>query len=104
MTKKFTHILNVVVILLFASMNLLAQTKTGSINGQIKTSDGKPAAYVSVGLKNTTKTTLTSDEGTFSLKNVSQGKYVIKISAVGIKSQEKEIIVSESQYLNQRLN
>lgn len=97
MTKKFTHILNVVVILVLASANLLAQNRTGSINGQIKTSDGKPAAYVSVGLKNTTKTTLTGDDGTFSLKNVAQGNYIIKISAVGVKSQERAIVVSEGQ-------
>jgi len=83
--------------LLLASVNLMAQTKTGSIGGQVKTSDGKPAAYVSVGLKNTNKVTQTDETGSFKIKNVPSGNYVLKISAVGVKAQEKEISVSEGQ-------
>jgi len=75
----------------------MAQTKTGSIGGQVKTSDGKPAAYVSVGLKNTNKVTQTDETGSFKIKNVPSGNYVLKISAVGVKAQEKEISVSEGQ-------
>jgi len=97
MTRKFTYTLNVIIVLLLASVNLMAQTKTGSIGGQVKTSDGKPAAYVSVGLKNTNKVTQTDETGSFKIKNVPSGNYVLKISAVGVKAQEKEISVSEGQ-------
>lgn len=97
MTRKFTYTLNVIIMLLLASVNLMAQTKTGSIGGQVKTSDGKPAAYVSVGLKNTNKVTQTDETGSFKIKNVPSGNYVLKISAVGVKAQEKEISVSEGQ-------
>lgn len=100
MTKKFTKILNLIAILLFLTITIQAQTKSGSINGQIKTSDGKPATYISVGLKNTNKTTQTDENGSFTFKNVVAGNYVIKISAVGVKAQEKEIAVSEGQSAN----
>ncbi|MCZ4225154.1 TonB-dependent receptor [Pedobacter rhodius] len=95
MTKKFTHLLGIVVVLLFASLDLMAQTKTGSINGYIKTSDGKPAAYVSVGLKNMNKTTQTDESGSFTIKNLPAGTYVVKISAVGVKAQEGQISIAE---------
>lgn len=97
MNKKLTYILNFVIILLLLSVNLKAQTKSGSISGQVKTSDGKPAAFVSVGLKNSNKTTETNESGNFTFKNVPAGKYVVKISAVGVKAQEKEVLVSEGQ-------
>jgi iron complex outermembrane receptor protein len=97
MNKKLTYILNFVIILLLLSINLKAQTKSGSISGQIKTSDGKPAAFISVGLKNSNKTTETNESGSFTFKNLPAGKYVVKISAVGVKTQEKEVTVSEGQ-------
>lgn len=97
MTKKFTQILNFVVILMLLSVNLKAQTKSASINGQIKTSDGKPAGYVSVGLRNSNKATHTDEIGNFTIKNLAAGQYVIKVSAVGVKVQEKEISVAEGE-------
>lgn len=97
MTKKFTQILNFVVILMLLSTNIKAQTKSASINGQIKTSDGKPAGYVSVGLKNSNKATHTDENGNFIIKNLAAGQYVIKVSAVGVKVQEKEISVAEGE-------
>jgi len=97
MTKKFTQILNFVVILMLLSINIKAQTKSASINGQIKTSDGKPAGYVSVGLKNSNKATHTDENGNFTIKNLAAGQYVIKVSAVGVKVQEKEISVAEGE-------
>ncbi|KQR72479.1 TonB-dependent receptor [Pedobacter sp. Leaf176] len=97
MTKKFTQILNFVVIMMLLSTNIKAQTKSASINGQIKTSDGKPAGYVSVGLKNSNKATHTDENGNFIIKNLAAGQYVIKVSAVGVKVQEKEISVAEGE-------
>nr|WP_199078290.1 TonB-dependent receptor plug domain-containing protein [Pedobacter sp. ASV19] len=70
---------------------------TGKIVGTIKTSDGKPAGYVSVGLKNAGKAAVTDEDGAFSIKNVKPGSYVIKISAVGIASQEKSVNVVAGQ-------
>lgn len=97
MMKKFTQTFNFVVILMLLSINLKAQTKSASINGQIKTSDGKPAGYVSVGLKNFNKATHTDENGNFTIKNLAAGQYIIKVSAVGVKVQEKEISIADGE-------
>ncbi|PTS96816.1 TonB-dependent siderophore receptor, partial [Pedobacter sp. HMWF019] len=83
--------------ILFALQSAVYAQNTGKITGTIKTSDGKPAGYVSVGLKNAGKTAVTDEDGAFSIKNVKPGSYIIKISAVGIASQEKSINVTAGQ-------
>jgi len=69
--------------------------KNGSIRGHVKTSDGKPAAFVSVGIKGTNKGTTTDDEGEYFLANVKPGSYTLKVSSVGLQSQEIEVIVKD---------
>ncbi len=93
MTKKFTILLNFIAFFLFLAGNTMAQTKVGSVSGTIKTSDGNPAGYVSVGLKNTNKTTQTDEKGNFSIKNVVPGNYTLKTSAIGVSAQEKSVTV-----------
>lgn len=83
--------------ILFAFQSAVYAQNTGKIIGTIKTSDGKPAGYVSVGLKNAGKTAVTDEDGAFSIKNVKPGSYMIKISAVGIASQEKSVSVVAGQ-------
>jgi iron complex outermembrane receptor protein len=83
--------------ILFALQSAVYAQNTGKIIGTIKTSDGKPAGYVSVGLKNAGKTAVTDEDGAFSIKNVKPGNYIIKISAVGISSQEKSVNVVAGQ-------
>ena len=73
MEKKFTFLLNFIALFLFLTGNIMAQTKNGSVSGTIKTSDGNPASYVSVGLKNANKTTQTDEKGNFIIKNVAPG-------------------------------
>ncbi|QIL41572.1 TonB-dependent receptor [Pedobacter sp. HDW13] len=97
MSKKITQLLTCVVVVLLFAGNAMAQSKNGSISGSIKTSDGNPAAYVSVGLKNTTKTTQTDDKGNYTIKNVAPGTYTLKTSAVGISAQEKQVTITAGQ-------
>jgi len=100
MSKKITQLLTYVVVVLLFAGNAMAQSKNGSISGSIKTSDGNPAAYVSVGLKNTTKTTQTDDKGNYTIKNVAPGNYILKTSAIGVKAQEKQVSVTAGQITN----
>ncbi len=67
--------------------------KNGSIRGYVKTSDGKPAAYVSVGIKNTGKGTTTDDGGYYRLTGVKAGTYTITVSFVGMQTQEQQVTV-----------
>ncbi|TCD26360.1 TonB-dependent siderophore receptor [Pedobacter psychrodurus] len=97
MNKKFTFLLNFIAFFLFLAGNTMAQSKNGSVSGSIKTSDGNPASYVSVGLKNTGKTTQTDEKGNFIIKNVTPGTYTIKTSAIGVSAQEKSVTVVAGQ-------
>jgi iron complex outermembrane receptor protein len=97
MKRIFTLLLTLMLIVSISIISNAQQKNHGSITGSVKTSDGKPAANVSVGLKNTAKTTQTNEEGVFNIKNVAAGSYTIKISAIGIAPQEKNVIVIADQ-------
>ncbi|WP_231463559.1 TonB-dependent receptor [Pedobacter sp. Leaf132] len=100
MDRKITPIFKLVILFIVLSNSVFAQSRYGSISGKIKTSDGNPAAYVSVGLKNTNKTTQSDEKGNFELKNVTAGNYTLKLSAIGVSSQEKEIAVKDGEILS----
>ncbi|KQS35249.1 TonB-dependent receptor [Pedobacter sp. Leaf194] len=97
MNKKFTRISNLIIVMLLLSVNLIAQNKVAGISGQVKTSDGKAAPYVSVGLKNGGKTTQTDQNGNFTINNLTDGKYIVKISAVGVKAMQQEVTIIDGQ-------
>ena len=71
--------------------------KNGSIRGHVQTSDGKPAAYVTVGLMNTTKGTTTDDDGNYVLANIKPGTYTIKVSFVGLNTEEQPITIKSGE-------
>ncbi|MGY3053981.1 iron complex outermembrane receptor protein [Pedobacter sp. UYEF25] len=73
---------------------LMAQNRPVNLHGEIKITDGEPAALVTVSLLNTNRTTATNHAGEFLLKHVLPGKYMLKISAIGMSSQEQEVTVT----------
>lgn len=79
--------------LLLINMVAFAQ-QFATIKGTITTSNGKPAAYISVGLKGLGNGTLTDDNGKFTIHRVKPGTYTIKASAVGIQTSEKSVTVA----------
>lgn len=78
------------------SLQALAQTQ-GSVSGIVKTSDGNPASFVNVSLKEIRKGGITSEEGTYQLKNVREGTYTLQVTFVGLQSQEKPVTVKAGQ-------
>ena len=82
--------------ILFGSLVSLAQneTGTGSIKGTITNSENKPAASVTVRLRQTPKATLTDNEGRFTIENIQPGIYILEVSSVGFQPLEQEITVS----------
>ncbi|MDH7460975.1 TonB-dependent receptor [Chitinophagaceae bacterium 26-R-25] len=83
---------NIEVIAQADTMNVIVQT--GVITGKITTTDGKPAAYVNVVLKETSKGTISNEDGTFSLRNVKIGQYTLVVSYTGLQTQSKEVAVT----------
>jgi iron complex outermembrane receptor protein len=71
--------------------------KNGSIKGHVETSDGKPAAYVSVGITGTNKGTTTDDNGNYRLSGIKAGTYTLKVSFIGMKPQEQRVNVESGK-------
>jgi len=67
---------------------------TGKITGTIKTSDGKPAAGVTVSIKELNRATGTKDDGSYLISNINPGNYTLVVTLVGAQSQEKPVTVS----------
>lgn len=74
-----------------------AQNRLSSISGQIKTNDGNPLPGATIKIHKTNYGTLTDQSGNFKLSNIPLGKYTIQVSAIGFKTQKKEINVADGQ-------
>ncbi|MGY0037812.1 carboxypeptidase-like regulatory domain-containing protein [Pedobacter sp. NJ-S-72] len=86
--------------MVFGVFKANAQQPGGKISGKISTSDGHPAAYVSVGLKKKNQGTTSNEAGFYIITAIKPGFYTLKASAVGAKSVEKEIRVQAGEELN----
>jgi iron complex outermembrane recepter protein len=78
-------------------ISLASFAQTGNLKGSIKTSDGKPAEYVSVGLIGTNKGTSANSKGEYELKNMEPGTYSLKTSFVGLETIEQQIVIKENE-------
>lgn len=80
------------------ALTAMAQSNE-SIKGKINTSDGKAAVNVSVGLKGTDFGASTNQHGEYVIKRVKPGTYILRVTAVGLQTQEKTIEVSGNSSL-----
>lgn len=78
-------------------MSIAAMAQNGVIKGKINTADGEPAAFVTIGLKDTKRGTLTNEDGTFTVKNVKPGVYTLIISCTGCQPIQKTVTVAPDQ-------
>ncbi|NMM49523.1 TonB-dependent receptor [Marinigracilibium pacificum] len=70
------------------------KAQNGSIEGQITTSDGEPAAFVNIILEGTTKGTSSNEKGFYRITEIKPGEYTIIASFVGLDKQSKEVEIS----------
>ncbi len=97
------RILQVVFVSLFLCADLLssaADVRPGIIKGVVKLNDGKPAAYVSVVLKGTTKGTITEENGSFQIRNVQPGTYTVEVSLTGYQDVSQTVTVTDDVVSN----
>ncbi|OQP44902.1 TonB-dependent receptor [Niastella yeongjuensis] len=73
------------------------EKETGIVKGTIQTTDNQPAAYVTVTLKDAGRATFTDEYGTYSLKNIKPGQYVLKVTMAGLQSKEETIVVKANE-------
>lgn len=70
------------------------------IKGKILTADGHAAAHVSVGLKGKGIAVKTDNDGEYSFEKIKDGNYIIRVSAIGLKTAEKSVTVTGNQTVN----
>ncbi|MBS0029223.1 TonB-dependent siderophore receptor [Chitinophaga sp. 22321] len=78
-------------------INLTVFAQSGTIKGKISSADGQPAAFVTIGLKDTKKGTLTDENGQFTIKNVKPGSQTLVISYTGTKTLYNQVTVGADQ-------
>ncbi|NCD70293.1 TonB-dependent receptor [Mucilaginibacter agri] len=88
--RKILHLL---AFIFLAVPSALAQS--GTIRGTVTTSDGQPAEAVSVGIKDSPRGTITNESGRYQLNNIKSGTYTVKVTAVGLQSEEKSVTVTK---------
>ncbi|WP_316847777.1 TonB-dependent receptor [Pedobacter psychrodurus] len=71
--------------------------QSGTIKGKVSTSNGKPAAFISIGLKGKGQGTISDETGNYTINRVKAGTYTIKASAVGIDASEKSITIEAGE-------
>ncbi|MDR6940453.1 TonB-dependent receptor [Mucilaginibacter pocheonensis] len=97
--NPFQKIFFIFLFLFANAINLKADEEGngGKITGFVKTIDGKPASYVNVVIKGLNKSTMTIDDGSFTIANIKPGTYTLITSYVGTKSEEQTVTVIANQ-------
>jgi iron complex outermembrane receptor protein len=72
----------------------------GSLKGIVTSSDGKPAPFVSILLKETSKGINSDDRGEFSISQIKPGNYTLVASFVGYKTLQQQIKIEDNKTLN----
>ncbi|HEY9257404.1 TonB-dependent receptor, partial [Chitinophaga sp.] len=108
MSRKFYYLSITIIfqILLSTSITFAFEADKGHIKGVVTTTDGKPAAHVSVDLVGTSRKTVTATDGGFQLRDIAAGNYEIRISLVGYErhTQAVTVIAGQTSNMDIRLN
>ncbi|MFD0749956.1 TonB-dependent siderophore receptor [Mucilaginibacter calamicampi] len=95
--KLYTILLSLLFISVIAVAGDDDIEKNGSIKGHVQTSDGHPAAFVSVGITGSNKGTTTDDNGNYKLTGVKAGTYTLRVSFVGMQTQQQQVTVKSGK-------
>lgn len=80
-----------------AGLQLFAQINTGSLLGKVTTAEGRPAADVTVLIKNTNKGTITDENGHFEFRKMPAGSYEIEISLIGYETLNQAFSIEKDE-------
>lgn len=101
-----------VIVLMSLNLNVMAQNgwavsdriihiepgiPSGTISGEVKTTNGQPAAFVTVYIKENSRTAITDEQGRFVIKNLKDGVYTLRITMVGLMPQQKTVVVKNDE-------
>lgn len=89
--------------LLFLFFTTSAFAQQFTISGKVTDDVGKPVAFASVYIQNTTRGASANSEGEYAI-NLKPGKYVLQYKAVGYKQESRTVEVGPSKTVNVTLN
>lgn len=78
----------------FYGVVLFAQSHSASIKGIVFTADNKPAAAVSVVIKEAHKASVTGDDGSFIFNNIAPREHTLQISLLGYETTVYQVTVA----------
>jgi iron complex outermembrane recepter protein len=78
---------------------VVTRAQTTSIQGQVKTSDGKAAAFVNILLKETNQGTITNERGYYEISKLNSGDYTVIATFIGLQTQTQKVQLTESSRL-----
>jgi iron complex outermembrane recepter protein len=88
------HLLSLFICLITA-LSIFGQY--GSIKGTVRTSDGKPAPFVNITLKESKQTIMADGNGSFKISTDKACTCSIIVSYVGLKTQEKKVTIQHGE-------
>lgn len=95
------HILVFINCLLFVASSFANNDDgKGGISGKVLTSDGQPAASVTVILKGTGRGTITGEDGRFTLRNLNEGSYEVEVTLTTYDPVVKTVVVEKGKTAN----
>jgi iron complex outermembrane recepter protein len=98
MRKKFIlkKFLSVIFLTFFA---VVANAQSGKISGKVRDSKNEALIGATVTIKGTTKGTTTNTNGEFTIENVENGSYQLRVSFLGYVTEEVSVSVPQSESL-----
>ena len=80
-------------------LTLVAFAQTGNLTGSLKDANETPILGANVSINNTSYGIQTDNNGYFSINNIEQGNYILKISYIGFKTKELPFTITEGETL-----
>src|SRR5947209_5524802 len=87
----------IVLIALCSLTTVLSQQQQGKIKGKITTSDGKPAPYVNITIKETKQNIVASEDGSFTINTDKECTCTIVVSFNGLKTLEQKVNIQNGK-------
>lgn len=84
-------------LLLMMIAAIAANAQQSTIHGKITTSDGKPAAGVNITLKESKKTVISAEDGTYSITTGKECDCSLLVTFTGLKTVEKKVVVRNDE-------
>jgi iron complex outermembrane receptor protein len=95
--KNFQLMRRICYLILFMFYGLGLMAQTGSISGKVLTTDGQPAAYVNVMVKELQKFAVTDESGRFDFLRIKTGEYTLVISHTGLVTRQQPVTVDDKK-------